>query len=166
MFLSCKNIFFLKKEDDVNSLSVLSKFDSNIKIERINTVIPPNEMSNFQAYVFDEFHVNGGVCQMRFNSENFKNICKCNCEDKSLLYGVLSRSFQNEKEALKIMFIVFYAILCLNFEFVGITAVNNYSDSYEYDCKNFNITYLSIGELSSDSLLDLQEDTILLVHNK
>ncbi len=123
----------------------------------------PEEMNDLEAYIFDEFHINGGISQMNFNSEEFMTFIKSDNISKSSLYGMLSKSFQNEQEALKIKFIIFYIILYLNFDIIGVTAVDNTGDNYNFNCNDFNIDYLSVWELHTNSLLDLAKNTILII---
>ena len=76
---------------------------------------------------------------------------------------MLSKSFQNEHEALKIKFIIFYVIVFLGYEMIGITAVDNSNDCYEFDFYDYGIKYLSVWDLSTDSLLNLPQNTILMI---
>ncbi len=161
--MSAKNLFFLKNEINISGISALNNFDPNIKIRKIKDVILPKEMNGFEAYTFDDFHINGGVSQMNFNSIESMTVNRSDKISKSSLYGMLSKSFQNEQEALKIKFIIFYIILYLNFDIIGVTAVDNTGNNYKFNCNDFNIDYLSVWKLHTNSLLDLARNTILMI---
>ena len=72
--MSYKNIFFLKKNANTDGVYSLNNFDPKINIEKINNIYLPNELDDYQAYAFDGFHANGGISQMGFSSDNFKEI--------------------------------------------------------------------------------------------
>lgn len=162
--MSYKNIFFLNKDIDIGKLSALSGLDPKVKIAKINNITLPDELKELQAYVFDELHANGGICQTSFNSEDFRNLCICDTNNKDLIIGAVSKIYQSEKESLKIKFIISYVLLYLQFGFIGVTSVENNNDSYEFDCQSFCIEYLSIWDMTVNSLLDLPKNTVLIVH--
>lgn len=157
--MSCKNLLFLKKNANTDGLCALNKFDPKIKIEKINNIYLPNELKDYNAYVFDDFHANGGISQMGFNSEGFKEIVNMHSNAPSITYGALAKSYHNEQEALKIKFMICYIFLCLKIEQIGVTAV----DSSELNCRDFNVEHAEFWNIDTNSLLELPEKTILLI---
>ncbi|MGN1106756.1 MAG: hypothetical protein ACI4RH_08905, partial [Huintestinicola sp.] len=99
-----------------------------------------------------------------FNSDDFRNLCICDPDNNDLIFGAVSKIYQSEKEALKIKFIISYVLLYLQYGFIGVTSVENNNDSYEFDCQSFCIEYLSIWDMTVNSLLDLPKNTVLIVH--
>jgi|O1111metagenome_2_1110795.scaffolds.fasta_scaffold22527_2 hypothetical protein len=161
--MSYKNIFFLKKNVNTDGVYSLNNFDPKINIEKINNIYLPNELDDYQAYAFDEFHANGGISQMGFSSDNFKEIFDLYGDDQSITYGALAKSYHNEQEALKIEFIIFYIFLFLKIEHIGITSIDDSDDINEFNCNNFNVKYAGIWSINTNSLLELPANTILLI---
>ncbi len=47
--MSTKNLFFLKKGANISGISALNNFDPIVKIIKLNGVIMPEEINNFDA---------------------------------------------------------------------------------------------------------------------
>ena len=164
--MSVKNVFFIENKEiqKIDSLKkVINEIYPFFQVSKLDSVNLTYKQILFQAFTFDNLHENHGISQASMNSILLKNNYYTNDSIYDFLRTGLLEYYYQEHEALKIKLIIFYSILYFKINFIGVTSVTTYNNGYVYDFSDYNIIDIDVWKLTTNSLLDLQSNTILFV---